>query len=100
MTRSKVADIVDIGRVRRIKVDGGPLPETAVEHWPCRECGAMVGVTRSAIQAADMFDQWLRARREKPIDRAHTMFCAPCAAKWHEDEQLRARFGTPERNQK
>ncbi len=92
MARSeKLADIVDLGRVRRIKVDGGPLPEKAVEHWPCRECSSMVGVTKSALEAAVIFDVELRRRREKPIDRAHTMLCEPCAAAWHAREQLRER---------
>lgn len=92
MTKSRpLADIVDLGRVRRLKVDNSPLPETAVEHWPCRECSSMVGVTKSALEAAAVFDAELKRCREKPIDRSHTMFCPTCAAAWHSREQLRER---------
>lgn len=98
--RNRVADIVSLDRARRLKTDGTTLPEKAVEHWPCRECSSMVGVTKSALEAAAVFDAYLRSRREKPIDRAHTMLCVECAAKWHEREQWRTRDGNPERNQK
>lgn len=92
MARSdQLAEVVSLDRIRRLRVDNGPLPEKAVEHWPCRECSSMVGVTKSALEAAKAFDDWLRARREKPIDRAHAMFCEPCAAAWHAREQLRER---------
>ena len=95
MTSRKLADIVSLDRARRLKVDGGWLPEPVVEHWPCRElfCRKPVGVTRSAIEAADMFDRELLRRRQKPIDRDRTMFCADCAKAWHEREQWKTRDG-------
>ncbi len=90
-TSRPLADIVDLGRIRRLKVDGGPLPETAVERWPCRECSSMVGVTKSALEAAAVFDAELKRRSEKQLDRSHAMFCTTCAASWHSREQLRER---------
>lgn len=92
----RIADItsLDLERRKRAGVDArSGTPEPIVAQWRCREpmCATSVGVTRSAIEAADMFDRVLRARREKLIDRDRTMLCAEHAAAWHEREQRKAR---------
>ncbi len=86
----KLADIVSLDLIRRRQeAQLGGMPEPVIAHWPCREmlCRKPVGVTRSAIEAADMFDEMLARRREKPLDRDRTMLCPECAKAWHEREQ-------------
>lgn len=90
MTSKPLADIVSLDRARKLRdraAEGMPAP--VVAHWQCREplCRKPVGVTRSAIEAADMFDAMLLRRREKPIDRDRTMLCPVCAVAWHRREQ-------------
>src|SRR5689334_9979099 len=58
-----------------------------VEHWPCRGgCGAMVGVTREAIEALEVHNRQLLAQRESPISKAKVMWCPRCKAR---DDELR-----------
>ena len=89
----KLADIVSLDRARRLRVDNTNGPELVVAWWRCRgmACIAQVGVTQSAIDAADMFDKLLASQRDKPIDREKTMFCESCAAAWHLRDQLKTR---------
>lgn len=45
---------------------GDPTP---VEHWPCRGCPAMVGMTRDALELHDMFNRQLWRRRQPQLPK-------------------------------
>lgn len=51
-----------------------------VEQWRCRvpTCGAMVGTTQEAVDAAAVFDRELHRRGEGPLDRERIAMCDDC----------------------
>jgi hypothetical protein len=54
-------------------------PAAIVEQWPCRTCGlAMVGVTAEQVEAREVFNRKLRARREQEIPKSAVVFCEAC----------------------
>lgn len=86
------ADIVSLDRARRLR--GAPgIVEPDVAHWKCRTatCMTKVGVGQTAIETLAMFNEVLKGRRERTIEAHEVMFCEPCAARWHEAEQLKSR---------
>ncbi len=56
---------------------------TIVEHWPCGGCGAMVGMTRDAIDLHAIFNRELVKRREQPLSKR-----SQCTACKQRDEKL------------
>lgn len=85
-----IAEIISLDRARRLRVDQS-VGDKVIAYWPCRVCTTMVGVGHTAIESLAVFNAFLKSRREKPIATLEVMFCPPCAAKWHEDDQLRTR---------
>lgn len=79
----------------RTRSDPSAWTEPAiVEHWPCRKgCGAMVGVTREAVDTLATANRMLASRREQPIAKAKVMWCPECKAR---DDEL-ARMETAAR---
>lgn len=50
-----------------------------VEHWPCRGgCGAMIGVTREAVDALATSNAMLAKKREAPIAKGKVVWCPDC----------------------
>lgn len=59
-----------------------------VEHWPCRGgCGAMIGVTREAVEALASSNAMLARRRDQPIAKSKVMWCPECKRR---DDELAA----------
>jgi len=57
-------------------------PDPVVEHWPCRGgCGVMIGVDAGDVANLEAANRQLRARGEKPIDKAEVMRCPACRSK-------------------
>jgi hypothetical protein len=52
---------------------------TIADHWPCRECRAMVAVPEAAVEAWEAFNRRLEKQREQPIGKHEVMFCDRCA---------------------
>lgn len=68
----------------RTRPDGWVAP-AIVEHWPCRGCGALVGMTRDAIDLHAVFNRELVRRREQPLTKRG--LCPDCKRK---DDELAA----------
>jgi hypothetical protein len=44
-------------------------PPVFVEHWPCKGCSVMVGITREVLDTHAMFNRQLVKRRESPLPK-------------------------------
>jgi hypothetical protein len=86
------ADIVSLDRARRLRVDVH-IVEPDIAQWKCRTptCMTKVGIGRTAIDGLAQFNAYLKQRRERVIESHEVMLCGPCAALWHENEQLKTR---------
>jgi hypothetical protein len=49
--------------------DSSDAPPVFVEHWPCKGCGVMVGITREVLDTHAMFNRQLVKRRESPLPK-------------------------------
>lgn len=76
---------------RRTRPDGW-VPPAIVEHWPCRGCGVLVGMTREAIDLHAIFNRQLVKRGDQPLTRRG--LCSDCKRK---DDELAA-MQRPRRN--
>lgn len=55
----------DRGRTRPL----GWSPPVFVEHWPCKGCGALVGMTKESLDVHAMFNRQLASKRESPLPK-------------------------------
>lgn len=92
MTRDPITDpevLADLRRRSESERDttrtrpGAWTPPVIVEHWPCKGCNAMVGMTRDALDLHAMFNRQLERRRESPLPRR--ALCPDCKRR---DEEL------------
>ena len=67
------------------------LPETPVEHWPCRGCDQPVGITQSALEIAEICNQRLVAAGLEPFTRRELACCDPCRAEERAAERAKER---------
>lgn len=59
------------------------------EAWPCKGCGVMVAMTKSAIALHDLFNRELMKRRESPLQRRGQ--CFACRDRQRDLERMEAR---------
>lgn len=92
MTRDPITDpevLADLRRRNESERDttrtrpGAWTRPAIVEHWPCKGCGVMVGMTRDAIELHAMFNRQLERRRESPL--SERALCPDCKRR---DEEL------------
>lgn len=62
---------------------GAWTPPVIVEHWPCKGCSVLVGMTKDAIDLHAMFNRQLERRREPPLTKR--ALCPDCKRR---DEEL------------
>lgn len=79
--RKRDASERDRGRTRPL----GWVPAPIVEHWGCKGCGALVGVTKEAVETREVFNARLRSRGEAELAKDRIVFCPSCKAR---DEDL------------
>lgn len=79
--RAREASENDRDRMRETALAfGDPAP---IEHWPCRGCGAMVGIPQAALDAHAALDRLARKRDGRPLART-----IPCDACKRKDDEL------------
>lgn len=87
--RRREASTSEGNRARRTR---NPWADAAtveiVERWPCKDCGAMVGVTQEAITAFAVMNAHLVTSGQRPIDKSKAIPCARCK---RTDDERRSR---------
>lgn len=82
--RKRDASERDRGRTRPLNWS----PPVFVEHWPCKGCSAMVGMTRDALDIHTMFNRQLAARRDQPLPKRG--LCDECKRRDEDLERMQA----------
>lgn len=76
--RTRESSERDSSRSREARYDWRPA--AIVEHWRCKGCGALVGVTRQAVETREVFNARLKSRGEAELAKDKIVFCPSCKA--------------------
>ena len=82
-----------------MKLKNAWTPLAFAEHWPCRKCRVLVGVTKETIDARATLNAELRRKREPELDKARIVLCDECKRRDDELAQMehsRSRDRRPE----